>query len=78
MEKPELKPCPFCGGTVEMSGEPEFKTMIYCRDRRAGGFFIECECGCQLGYQGSQDDLDLEFGKFSSAEEAATAWNKRP
>ena len=73
-----LLPCPFCGGEAEMLGEDVFETMIHCHKRRAGGYFFRCwDCECTLGLTGSQDDLDLEFGKFDTAAEAMAAWNNR-
>lgn len=76
----ELLPCPFCGGHVKILGEEVFQTKIYGRDRRAGGFYFQCQtkgCECTLGYAGCQEDLDLEFGAFDTGEIAVRAWNTR-
>lgn len=61
----ELKPCPFCGRTVEIQGGPEnWKPTLYDPDSGGDPYMINCECGCS-------------FGWFYEADEIVNAWNRR-
>lgn len=74
----DLLPCPFCGSAVDLLGEPEFTTMIFCRPRTAGGFYLVCsgeKCYVELGRTGEQEDLDMVFGAYKTEDEAVAAWN---
>ena len=62
----ELKPCPFCGGEVEIHGGWEnWRPTFYDPDSGGAPYFISCKCGCYFSV-GSQD-----------AEEFINAWNTR-
>ena len=62
----ELKPCPLCGGEVELVGGPEeWKPSFYDPDSGGDPYFVICECG-------------LSFSKGSyDAVETTSAWNRR-
>lgn len=63
MKKPNLKPCPFCGG----------KARLLCTDKgNDGGYFafVKCVCGCCSGvYHG--------FAPQNLKRRAVRAWNRR-
>ncbi|HAK57602.1 MAG TPA: hypothetical protein DCP06_01340 [Lachnospiraceae bacterium] len=60
-----LKPCPFCGGSPQMSGTP----LNYpCTLARA---IVICKCGAQIQREGKVED----FEKYAAA--AQGMWNLR-
>ena len=62
----ELKPCPFCGGEVEIQGGYEnWRPTFYDPDSGGDPYFISCKCGCTFSI-GSQDP-----------EKFINAWNTR-
>ena len=69
MDKPELKPCPFCGG------EPEITEVIdrTPRNLEAVGFGVKCD---QCGIIVAKIDCGVTDW-FETDEEAAKAWNRR-
>lgn len=61
----DLKPCPFCGREVKLSGGPEdWKPTFYDPDSGGDPYTINCECGCSFGF-------------FDDAEELIRRWNRR-
>lgn len=61
----ELKPCPFCGREVELSGGPEnWRPTFYDPDSGGDPYQIICECGCCFGWS-----YDVE--------EIVDKWNRR-
>ena len=69
MDKPELKPCPFCGG------EPEITEVIdrTPRNLEPVGFGVKCD---QCGIIVAKIDCGVTDW-FETDEEAAKAWNRR-
>lgn len=69
MDKPELKPCPFCGG------EPEITEVIdrTPRNLEPVGFGVKCD---QCGIIVAKIDCGVTDW-FETDEEAAAAWNRR-
>lgn len=70
MNKPELLPCPFCGGAILKL----YKTRTAARGGGAHSVYIKCQRCHARGPKvslGVGDDPDREL------EEATKAWNKR-
>ena len=68
--KQELKPCPFCGKTPEVTTrdvEPQNDSWYGRKDET----FILCDCGACL-FEGSFHE------GFGASERAIAAWNARP
>ena len=65
----ELKPCPFCGGKVNITDviSPRLYTNI-----KDTAYYVFCaSCDLLLGF-------DMDFGgQFATEQEAIKAWNRR-
>ena len=69
MDKPKLKPCPFCGGEAEIT-EVIDRTP---RNLEPVGFGVKCD---QCGIIVAKIDCGVTDW-FETDEEAAKAWNRR-
>lgn len=67
-ETEQLKPCPFCGGKVELCNDDYGKFLIVCKPCKML-FGIEVEDGTEL--------IDGWKAKIDTLEEAVEAWNRR-
>ena len=64
----KLKPCPFCGGTVNIANEIPARIL----NDPEHGFCITCPA-CELLF-----GFDCDYGgQFTSENEAINAWNSR-
>lgn len=61
----EIKECPFCGGDAYIEGSDEYRFFVGCRD-----------CFCNVGE--AYDRSAMPEHMFVTADEAITAWNRRP
>lgn len=66
MNKPELKPCPFCGGEATMKS-----TITLFPNNGKEVVFVECINGCAMG------KIVPESVKYCAAQIAAQNWNRR-
>lgn len=62
MNKPFLKPCPFCGG----------KASIFKCEQPGGSITYEVDC------ENSDCEVSACTAMHDTPEEAAAVWNKRP
>lgn len=80
-EEIKLLACPFCGGAASVTAAPlehlPKDQLVSGRDRFSTGYWVGCDgkCGIMMGHQEGYTDCD--GGDFSSAKEAADAWNSR-
>ena len=66
MKETELKPCPFCGGEVELRGGLEnWRPTFYDPDSGGDPYYIQCKCGCFFD------------NGYWEAEDLINAWNRR-
>ena len=66
MEQKELKPCPLCGGEVEIHGGlEEWQPTFYDPDSGGNPYYIVCKCG-----------VSFEIG-YCERDEIIEAWNRR-
>lgn len=67
-EMKQLKPCPFCGGKVDLCNDDYGKILIVCEPCKMF-FGIEIEEGTEL--------INGWKAKIDTPEEAIEAWNRR-
>lgn len=70
MERNELKPCPFCGGTAEIRMSSEMVRF----NESDNFYFVKCTA-CRM--RGSRYGCLDGYSKRERIEKAITAWNRR-
>jgi len=64
MNKPDLKPCPFCGSMAYTIAADNQNYGVLCHN-------CECVLGCKI------EEDEYTCGAFDTEQEAITAWNTR-
>lgn len=78
MEKPELKPCPFCGGDGCLRTIRNTSFLYGGKPNHWDTYFVNCDnLGCPMNNAQEDGEMGGTLNDWKTKDDAIAAWNQR-